>query len=81
MLSSVSVSAATRLAHDIRICILIRATYADLTLLFFSLSSIRLVSVIIACIIYLLFLFVFHLNLPLQSYWSLSCDHGLQILV
>ena len=31
------------------------------------------------CVHYLLFLFVFLLSgsLPLQSYWSLSCDHGL----
>ena len=40
--------------------------------------SIRFVSLIV-CTYYLFFLFVFppEVILPLQSYWSLSCDHGL----
>ena len=55
-------------------CILVR-TYADLTF-FVLVWGIRLVSVIV-CIIFRVYLFSSWGNLPLQSYWSLSCDHGL----
>ena len=57
-----------------QICILIR-TYVDRTFLFFV-WGIRFVSVIV-CIIFCFYLFSSWGNFPLQSYWSLSCDHGL----
>ena len=57
----------------IYVCILIR-TYADCTLFF--VWCIRFVSVIV-CIIFCFYLFSSFGNFPLQSYWRLSCDHGL----
>ena len=49
--------------------------YADLTVLFFS----EVYDLFSDCVYYLLFLICFSSsgNLPLQSYWSLPCDHGL----
>ena len=66
-------SAATRLAHDTYF-----DTYVRWSHNFIFVWGIRLVSVIMVCIT-----FFFHLisswgNFPLQSYWGLSCDHGLR---
>ena len=79
LFSLVSVSVATRLAYDTYIDTV--RTYADITFLFF-LSEVYQVPGKICfsyCVYYPLFLFVFLMwgNLPLQSYWSLSCGHGL----
>ena len=81
--SSVSVSAATRLAYDtyFEVFILIR-TYADLTFLFLSEVYDLFQLVIIVCIILCFYLFSSSGgNFPIQSYWSLSCDHGLHACI
>ena len=74
VVSSVSVSAETRLAYDMHLDTYV--WYADLAFqLFFW--GIRFVSVY--CGYYLPFFTCFSSwgFLPLKSYWSLSCDHGL----
>ena len=69
--ASVSVCAATRLAYDLYL-----NTYVRWSHLSIFVWAIRFVPVI-ACIILCDYLFSSWGNLPLQSYWSLSCDHGL----
>ena len=64
--------AGCRLSYDM-ICILIR-TYTDLT--FYFVWGIRFVLVIV-CISSVFICFFSRGILPLHSYWSLSCDHGL----
>ena len=71
--SSVSVSAATRLAYYIYV-----SWYVPWFHLFISVWGIRFVSVIIVCTIFCFYLFSSWGNFPLHSsYWSLSCAHGL----
>ena len=68
--SSVSVSAATRLAYVI--CILIRTLMSPFCLTYtICFQLLCVVSSVFFC------LFSSWGNLPLQGYWSLSCDHGL----
>ena len=69
--SSVSVSAATRLAYDMYL-----NTYVRWSHLFIFVWGIRFVSVVV-CVIFCFFLFSSWGNFPLQNYWSLSCDDGL----
>ena len=76
--SSVSLSAATRLAYDIHqgcTKYLDTGTYVRWSHLFiFVWGRIRFASVIM-CMIFCFYLFSSWGNFPLQSYWSLSCDH------
>ena len=51
-------------------------TYVRFSHFFIFVWGIRFVSVNV-CIILYIYLFSFWGNFPLQSYWSLSCDHGL----
>ena len=69
--SSVSVSAATRVAYDMYLDTYVRSSHS-----FIFVWGIRFVSVIV-CIIFCFYLFSSWGDFPLQSYWSLSCDHGL----
>ena len=66
---------------DTDIDILVR-TYADLTFLFLSEVYDLFQLVIIVCIILCFYLFSSSGgNFPIQSYWSLSCDHGLHACI
>ena len=69
--SSVSVSAATRLAYVWSVSWYVRTLISP----FHFVWSIRFVSVIVCILLFCMF--SSWGNLPLQSYWSLSCDHGL----
>ena len=74
--SSVSVSAATRLAYLVwyNTYLDMYYTYADLIFIFLS-EAYDLFQLV--CVLFCFYLFSSSSKFPLQSYWSLSCDHGL----
>ena len=75
--SSVSVSAATRSAYSyVWYIYMYLDTYVRWSHIFILDWGIRFVSVIV-CFTFCFYLFSSWGNFPLQSYWSLSCDHGL----